>query len=312
MLNVNLYLNVVHLRLSSNFASFILLVIYPFVCFASWFKLYLTEACFGMARSSIDVSGPAVFHFDYEISSPSSVVPKLLDKLVHSALNFKADVTDVLTSIFEADPDCFAGQLLLSAFELLEHFSEVQIDRCHTIADKLGSRVTDWESRWYNAVYTYKLTSARQGCHILMDLLAEYPFDLLAVYIGMFWAFYSVDKFLMRDIIGRVLPFHAASHPYRMLLESFYGFALMETCSIEKGSRMVDAAFQFDSRNPWMIHAECHSLEYCGRSEDALAMLIDERASYKGSALEFHNTWHLAFFQAGWFSPLSTVIYSNL
>ena len=192
-----------------------------------------------MSVSSIDFSAPAVFHFPFDISSPNSQIPKLLDRLVYTLLNFKTDSAEIFQSIFDEDPNCFAGQVILTAAELTESFTgksiEENIKKCHQLADKLGSRVTDWESRWYNAVYTFKTISCRQGCHILMDLLAEYPFDLIAVIIGMFWAFYSVDKFIMRDLIGRVLPFHPESHPYRALLESLYGFALMECFAVDRG-----------------------------------------------------------------------------
>ena len=46
--------------------------------------------------------------------------------------------------------------------------------RCQQVKDKDGPRVTDWESRWFEVVVTFKLTSARKACHILMDLLGEY------------------------------------------------------------------------------------------------------------------------------------------
>ena len=244
-------------------------------------------------------SEAANLHFNYEISSPSSSVTKLLDQFVHSAMTFKLDINDVLVSIFQADPDCFAAQLLLSAFELSEHLADVSIDRCHALKEKLGSRVTDWESKWYDAVTTFKSTSARKACHVLMDLLAEYPFDLMAVYVGIFWSLYAVDKFVMRDLIGRVLPFHPASHPYRPLLDSLYGFALLEMFSTDSGAKLADKAFQFDPNHPWMIHAACHSMEYCGKVEEGLSMLLDKRECYKDTAMGFHNTWHVAFFQTG-------------
>ena len=181
--------------------------------------------------------------------------------------------------------------------------------RCHKIADDLGDKVTDWEARWYNAVYSFKLYSPRQACHILMDLLVAYPFDLLAVYIGMFWAFYSVDKFLMRDTIGRVLSYHGQFHPYRNLLDSFYGFALLETCSLEKGAKMVKDAFDNDPDNPWIIHVKCHSLMYGDRFDDALQLMMDKKDCYKNSSLGYHNSWHAADLLIGefrftfWYKP---------
>ncbi|XP_075251801.1 tetratricopeptide repeat protein 38-like [Convolutriloba macropyga] len=251
-----------------------------------------------MSVSSIDFSAPAVFHFPYEVSSPSAQIPKLLDQLVYSVLNFKKDVGEVFKSINEADPDCFVGEVLQTAAMLAENLVGTSVDRLHELADKYGEKLTDWESRWYDAVYTHKTISVRQGCRILMNLLTEYPFDLLAVFFGMFWAFYSVDKFMMRDLIGHVLPFHPVSHPYRTLLESFYGFALMETFATDRGSKMVESAFQSDPRHPWIIHTECHSLEYNGRTEDALALLRDEKEWYEDSLMGYHNTWHIAYLLA--------------
>lgn len=255
----------------------------------------LTPPRFDSICSSNDFGGsPLMFHFPYQISSTISSIPKLIDRLVFSILNFQTDVGEIFSLIFESDPDCFAGVLIQTAAELIESFVDVDIDRCHRIADMLGDKITDWEARWYNAVYSFKLYSPRQACHILMDLLVQYPFDLLAVFIGTFWAFYSVDKFLMRDTIGRVLAFHGDFHPYRNLLDSFYGFALLETNSLEKGAKLVEDAFDNDPDNPWIIHVKCHALMYGEKFDEALQLMLDKKQSYKNSSLGYHNAWHAA------------------
>ena len=79
---------------------------------------------------SSDFSGsPLMFHFPYQISSTNSTIPKLIDRLVYSLLNFQNDTSEVFALIFESDPDCFAGVLLQTAAQLIESFVHVDIDR---------------------------------------------------------------------------------------------------------------------------------------------------------------------------------------
>ena len=47
-----------------------------------------------MSVSSIDFSAPAVFHFPYEVSSPSAQIPKLLDQLGIFSTNILTDILE--------------------------------------------------------------------------------------------------------------------------------------------------------------------------------------------------------------------------
>ncbi|XP_075248284.1 tetratricopeptide repeat protein 38-like [Convolutriloba macropyga] len=238
------------------------------------------------------------FDFTTNISSPNTKLPALFNRLTDSMLNFKLNTAEIFSSIFEEDPECFAGHLIVAASQLIEDLSGVNLDKCDEIYNKLGDKVTDWEKRWYNAVCTIRNESARKGCKILIDMLSLYPMDLIAILIGESIMSASVDKLLVRDMFSRVAPYYDANHPYKYWVDSMLGFSLMETFSTERGEQMVLKAFDMESKHPLTIHNLCHALEYTGKAEKALELMEDNLEHYENTAMKVHNCFHIAYLQA--------------
>ena len=151
----------------------------------------------------------------YELSTPCSNIVKLLDQLASALLTYGPHSAAIFEQILTADPDCFAAHVLISAFQLVNEVSSVDISKCEQLRAKYDSHLTEWEIDLYDVVCLLKKLKTRKAVHLLMEMVRKNPFDIISMILGYFVSLVLLDAFMMRDIVGRVLPFYSSKHPYR-------------------------------------------------------------------------------------------------
>lgn len=141
------------------------------------------------------------------------------------------------------------------------------------------------EGRWWMA------------SRVMEDVAIDHPRDLLALMGGHQVDFFTSHSRMLRDRIQRALPAWQPSVPGWHAVQGMLAFGLEETGSYAEAERAGRLAIEAERRDGWARHAVAHVLEMQGRTEEGVAWLCGDIASWsEGSFLAVHNWWHLALY----------------
>jgi tetratricopeptide (TPR) repeat protein len=137
----------------------------------------------------------------------------------------------------------------------------------------------------------------RAAARILEDLSVADPHDILALQTGHLIDLMVGDTRMLRDRIGRALPFWSSDQPGYSAILGMHAFGLEETGDYARAEAAGKAAIELDPRDSWAQHAVAHVCEMQGRAEDGLAwMMADPDRWARDNFFKVHNWWHTALF----------------
>ncbi len=128
-------------------------------------------------------------------------------------------------------------------------------------------------------------------------VLADYPRDTLALFLGHQLDFLLGDALNLRGRIERVLPSWDADVPNYANVLGMHAFGLEECNMFDHAEEQGRAACEGDPLNTWAHHAVGHVIEMMGRHDDGINW-YESREEYwaTGDGLSIHNWWHLCLY----------------
>ncbi len=133
---------------------------------------------------------------------------------------------------------------------------------------------------------------------VLEAVTADHPLDGLALQAGHQIDFFTGNAQMLRDRIGRVLPFWSEAMPGYHALLGMHAFGLEETGDYEEAERKGRRAVAMEPRDGWAQHAVAHVMEMQGRLDDGVDwMSTDPEVWSRESFFAVHNWWHLALYR---------------
>ena len=140
----------------------------------------------------------------------------------------------------------------------------------------------------------------RQAARILEDVSIEDPTDVLALQMGQVLDFLLGDSRMLRDRIGRALPFWSEDMPHCHAILGMFAFGLEEMGQYARAEAAGRRAIELEPRNSWAQHAVAHVLEMQDRRRDGIAWMTEDTDRWaKDNFFAVHNWWHLALFHLG-------------
>ncbi|MER8365406.1 tetratricopeptide repeat protein [Mesorhizobium sp. M1348] len=141
------------------------------------------------------------------------------------------------------------------------------------------------EGRWHEAA------------RVLEDIAIEFPLDALALQTGHQIDFFTGNARMLRDRIGRALPFWQSGMPGYHAILGMQAFGLEEMGDYARAEKLGRTAVDIEPRDGWAQHAVAHVMEMQSRQKDGILwMRANPEAWTRESFLQVHNWWHLALF----------------
>lgn len=135
---------------------------------------------------------------------------------------------------------------------------------------------------------------------ILEDVSIANPRDGLALQTGQLVDFLTGESRMLRDRIGRALPFWSPDMPDYHAILGMLAFGLEETGHYARAEALGRRSIELQPRNGWARHAVAHVMEMQDRRAEGIAWFRDDlKAWTEESFFQVHNWWHLALFHLG-------------
>ncbi len=159
---------------------------------------------------------------------------------------------------------------------------------------RLGTQATLCERAHVAAARAWMQGDFDRSVQLYGAIAVEYPRDLLAIQTAHVIDFYLGDSPMLRDRPAQALPQWNESVPGYGYLLGMYAFGLEETANYSRAEDVGRHALDLNPRDPWAVHGVQHVFEMQGRVYDGVEWLQATAPNWSGSALSFHNWWHLA------------------
>jgi len=159
---------------------------------------------------------------------------------------------------------------------------------------RIGSRANARERAHLAAAQAWKDGHFDRAVALYGDIVIEHPRDLVAIQTAHVIDFYLGDSIMLRDRPAQVLPHWSAEVPGFGHLLGMHAFGLEEMANYARAEDAGRRALDLNARDPWAVHAVQHVFEMQGRVHDGVLWLGATSPDWAGSALSFHNWWHLA------------------
>jgi tetratricopeptide (TPR) repeat protein len=140
----------------------------------------------------------------------------------------------------------------------------------------------------------------KQAARILEDVSVEDPTDVLALQMGALLDFLVGDSRMLRDRIGRALPYWSEAMPHYHAILGMHAFGLEEMGQYARAEAAGRKAVELEPRNSWAQHAVAHVLEMQDRRREGIAWMTEDVDRWaRDNFFAVHNWWHLALFHLG-------------
>ena len=160
--------------------------------------------------------------------------------------------------------------------------------------DRIGTRANARERAHVAAAATWMAGDFERAVQLYGAIAVKHPRDLLAMQTAHVADFYLGDSQMLRDRPAQVLPQWNAGVPGFGYLLGMYAFGLEEMANYPRAEDVGRRALDLNARDPWAVHAVQHVFEMQSRVHDGIEWLQATSPDWSGSALAFHNWWHLA------------------
>ena len=170
--------------------------------------------------------------------------------------------------------------------------------KCHARATEAAKGgVTEGEAGHIAAVEAMAKGYFMKASRIMEDVTIAAPHDALGLLAGHQIDFFTGQSRLLRDRIGRAMPYWDDSMPGYHSMLGMYAFGLEETGDYARAEAAGRRGVELEQRDGWSQHAVAHVLEMQGRHADGVIWMEGNQQGWSGdSFLQIHNWWHLALY----------------
>ena len=241
------------------------------------------------------------------MSTTSNDAAKLFDDVLRQYVTWKEDssqggIEGTLKMMFEADPNFVMGKVLSKGFELMTGqtirldtgmANDIKNIEKYMESDAINTR----EKLHCKAICKLANEEYASACDTWEDILVEYPKDILALRFAHDSYFYLGNSIMIRDSVGRVLPYWEETDPLYGYLKGMFAFGLEEMNMYNLAERHATEALTINPTDCWATHARAHCFEMTGRSYDGIEFMSKTESDWiQGAWLAGHNYWHWALY----------------
>lgn len=211
---------------------------------------------------------------------------------------FSHDPTPAMEQVIAAYPDFALPHIFMAVAIAGGSAGRYVPDMASAVAraEEIGG-LNDREQGLIKAVRSRCAGEWRQAQLDVDAVLADYPRDSLALYLGHQLDFLLGDALNLRGRVERVLPHWDASMPNYSNVLGMQAFGLEECNMFEHAEAVGKEACARDPEDTWAHHAVGHVIEMMGRHEDGIQWYQSREKDWAtGDGLSIHNWWHLCLY----------------
>ena len=194
-------------------------------------------------------------------------------------------------------PGFVSGHCLRAALLVMACRDDARRELARTLdaARAFIHRADERERRHLEAAGAWLENDLKRALHLYGDIVADYPYDTLALRVAHFGDLQWSRTERLRDRVAAVLPhWHEGIEGYAHVL-GMYAFGLAEAGDYALAEQVGRRALTLEPDNAGAIHAVAHVLEMQGRAEEGIAWLRATAPDWTRSAgYAPHLWWHLA------------------
>lgn len=166
---------------------------------------------------------------------------------------------------------------------------------CHAAAASLAA--TAREKAHVAALGRLVAGRWHEAGHILSELTAEHPLDVLALQAGHQIDFFTGNAPMLRDRIASAMPAWGKGMPGYHAILGMQAFGFEEMGDYIRAEALGREAVGLEPRDGWAQHAVAHVMEMQSRQRDGIAWMSGNTDAWtQESFFQVHNWWHLALF----------------
>ncbi|XP_065665073.1 tetratricopeptide repeat protein 38 [Hydra vulgaris] len=208
-----------------------------------------------------------------------------------------------LKSLQNTSPDFAMGMVLSIGLDLMSTGRTPRLDQEFNNSIKQlnqlsqSNSLSKREKLHCKAVVLFASENLKSACNVWEDILVDYPNDILALKFAYDTYFYLGNSMMIRDSVGRVLPFYKSTNPFYGYLKGMYAFGLQETNLYSLAEKYAKEALTLNQYDCWASHSLAHCYEMTGQTHTGIDFLSSTEEQWKrGSMLACHNYWHWALY----------------
>jgi hypothetical protein len=234
------------------------------------------------------------------VSGASAAAVDAYDAAVDCFHCYAGPAPDLVEQAIADSPDFTMAHVLKAWMNLVGAPPEAQLEGFAAFEKAMSLGGNDREKGHIAALAALVSGEIQSAGRILEDVAIEHPRDALALHFGQLCDYFTGDARMMRDRIGRALPFWSASQPDYHAVLGFAAFGLEEAGYYARAEAAGRKAVELQPRNGWARHAVAHVLEMQDRRADGIAFMRADIPSWtEESFFQVHNWWHLGLFHLG-------------
>jgi hypothetical protein len=210
---------------------------------------------------------------------------------------FVGDPVASANAATDAAPSFVMGHALRAWLFLLSTEAPARVPAHESWEAALGLPMTAQEAGHITAIGHLLDGHWHQAARVLEDVAIAHPHDILALQVGHQLDFFTGNARMLRDRIARALPAWPRDMPGRHVLLGMHAFGLEETGDYPAAEAAGREAVALERRDAWARHAVAHVMEMQGRTQDGIAWMRADIASWsEDNFFAVHNWWHLALY----------------
>lgn len=210
-----------------------------------------------------------------------------------------ADPLAEIETGLESDPGFVMGHCLRGGMFAVaaEKAAEPGLRESVEAAEALAGQANDRERGHIAALRSWLDGDFRAAADRWGAVVVEHPRDLLALQLAHLGDFYLGRSSMLRDRIGRALPYWDKDVPGFGYVLGMRAFGLEEMNEFGRAEDTGRQAIEVNPRDPWAVHAVAHVLEMTGRLDDGVGWMTERTQDWApDNMFAFHNWWHLSLY----------------
>ena len=221
------------------------------------------------------------------------------DKVLTDLWNYRLAAPKNLKRVLELDPDFPMAQVvrgyIMSMLETVavrpKMLASASHAREHLAADARRERLH------CDALEGLATGNLERACAAWEAILADYPYDLLALKMHHHSTFWTGRSYVIRNTVAGVFDLWDESIPGYSFVLGMLAFGLEECGDYAQAEAFGRQSIALNPDDLWAIHSVAHVMEMQGRLDEGIA-LIDRPVEQWADRNPFqgHNWWHLALF----------------
>lgn len=249
--------------------------------------------------------------WEYEklpMSTTNNDAAKLYDSAITQYVTWSENPTyggieGTVKKMLECDPGFTMGSVLSIGLDLMGTASTIRLNNeLESDVLKLESSIdtklmNSREKLHCRAVSYFAHEEYTKACETWEQILVDFPNDILALKFAHDSYFYLGNSNMIRDSVGRVLPFLKPTSRFYGYVKGMYAFGLEETNYFDLAEKYSREALAMNPTDCWATHALAHCFEMTGRAREGIDFMRKTEDDWrKGAMLACHNYWHWSLY----------------